>query len=586
MKTTFKTAAVFFCSVFAIFLSSCGSTPEAPEAVPEFDESQAVSVSVISTKKRDFFSSIDRSVLDLVAKGSPDSLRAAYSQLHKSVESDYSEAEKTLLKMMKSFMTILWPSQNQNWTIPDVGTNLYTGCIDSVNRGIYDLSLGSSAAAGDGGAGNFFAHAMPPLIVVEHSLSAEYYGRAESSLRSALNLYGDSVMANYLLGLVYERQGKNQQAMDCFTAANSLCPSGVKEIQLHLAQVCYNLKNYDMAIAVGEQILLAYPQEAEVYKICAQSAYAINDLEKTESFIVRILLLEPENIDYVLMRAKILMEKQDYIRASSLLDVVQRKRPDARNYYLLRARLQREWNKNNNAAVETMTKALVSWPKDTEILVLAADVASAAGNSIGGRSALDLAQMALSQDPGNSQALNIMVREFHKAGNSQRAYEISSRLVATGDAGKDILYTHIDICIALKRTTEASALAQKLYQQDSSNEENCMYYVKVLAASGDTATAATMINRFLENANPKMKSFLLYERSFLQPTEDLQLADLRSSLTSNPRNRDSLYRLYQIYYRKSDWRRAQYYLKQVVALEPNNGDLMRRNGELDKLLGR
>ena len=96
MKTTFKTAAVFFCSVFAIFLSSCGSTPEAPEAVPEFDESQAVSVSVISTKKRDFFSSIDKSVLDLVAKGSPDSLRAAYSQLHKSVESDYSEAEKTL----------------------------------------------------------------------------------------------------------------------------------------------------------------------------------------------------------------------------------------------------------------------------------------------------------------------------------------------------------------------------------------------------------------------------------------------------------------------------------------------------------
>ena len=64
------------------------------------------------------------------------------------------------------------------------------------------------------------------------------------------------------------------------------------------------------------------------------------------------------------------------------------------------------------------------------------------------------------------------------------------------------------------------------------------------------------------------------------------LADLRSSLTANPRNKDSLYRLYRIYYGKKDWRRAQYYLKQVVAIDPANPDYLSRNAELDKLLRR
>jgi len=81
-----------------------------------------------------------------------------------------------------------------------------------------------------------------------------------------------------------------------------------------------------------------------------------------------------------------------------------------------------------------------------------------------------------------------------------------------------------------------------------------------------------------------MKSFLYYERSFVHTSEDEVLNDLRSSLTSNPRNKDSLYRLYEIYYGKKDYRRAQYYLKQVVALDSSNAQLLQKNNELDLLL--
>ncbi|MBQ1593204.1 MAG: hypothetical protein II077_14320, partial [Treponema sp.] len=68
--------------------------------------------------------------------------------------------------------------------------------------------------------------------------------------------------------------------------------------------------------------------------------------------------------------------------------------------------------------------------------------------------------------------------------------------------------------------------------------------------------------------------------------EDEIFADLRASLTANPRNKDALYRFYRIYYNKQDWRRAQYYLKQVVAIDPRNSEFLAQNAELDALLGR
>ena len=66
--------------------------------------------------------------------------------------------------------------------------------------------------------------------------------------------------------------------------------------------------------------------------------------------------------------------------------------------------------------------------------------------------------------------------------------------------------------------------------------------------------------------------------------EDTVLADLRSSLISNPRNSDALFRLYQVYYAKNDYRKAQYYLRQVVAINPNDSSFKKLNEALTKLM--
>ena len=65
---------------------------------------------------------------------------------------------------------------------------------------------------------------------------------------------------------------------------------------------------------------------------------------------------------------------------------------------------------------------------------------------------------------------------------------------------------------------------------------------------------------------------------------DDTLDDLRLSLTANPRNPDALFALYKYYFDKADYRKAQYYLRQVVALNPENSKLTELNAQLDSLI--
>ena len=62
------------------------------------------------------------------------------------------------------------------------------------------------------------------------------------------------------------------------------------------------------------------------------------------------------------------------------------------------------------------------------------------------------------------------------------------------------------------------------------------------------------------------------------------MADLRSSLMADSRNSDSLFRLYEIYFEKKDYKKAQYYLKQVVAINPNDSSLKKINEALTQLI--
>ncbi|MBQ4235519.1 MAG: hypothetical protein II716_01620, partial [Treponema sp.] len=93
------------------------------------------------------------------------------------------------------------------------------------------------------------------------------------------------------------------------------------------------------------------------------------------------------------------------------------------------------------------------------------------------------------------------------------------------------------------------------------------------------------INELIKVSSSSMKSFLYYEKSLVESSSDAMLEDLRTSLSFNARNVDALYRMYQVYYSSKNYKMAQFYLKQVVAIRPSDTDIQARLTELDSLSG-
>lgn len=563
---------VVLCAVCFLFFS-CASTPKQSA---RSGSGESVSIPLPQQKARTYFSSIPAGIMELAEDGSPESLRQLYALLHKPAD-EYTEPEKVLLYAAHGIMAFAWPSEPAAWDVPAVsGNDPYSGALDSARRGIYDSSTGNS---------DFLTILLPSLVLLSSSSRTDYFPQAEKAIDVALELRPSSVLAGYLMGVLLLKEGRAADSVAYFQKALSGAPS-VYELNFALANALYRAGNYRDALAKASSLLERLPNSLPLLELCAESSYALGNLEETESYILRVLTIEPENLRYVLFRARILASRGDYIRASSLLDVYAKTDSTARDYLLLRAQLQREWNKNVTASGETISRALSLYPNDVEVLLFAAEIASDANIRVGGLSAMELADRVLALDPRNEAAARISVSELIKKEMWQEAYNVSGPLVASGNAGIEIMVDYVTICIALSRNDEAMRVASSMYKNAPRDESAQQAYIKALVRTNQRAQAVQVINSLMPSASLRMKSFLYYERSFFADTEDAALSELRSSLTSNPRNKDALFRLYEIYYNKKDWRRAQYYLKQVVALDPYNPSVLQKNAELDSLLGK
>ena len=174
---------------------------------------------------------------------------------------------------------------------------------------------------------------------------------------------------------------------------------------------------------------------------------------------------EPDNSYYVLFRAKILVQKGDYIRAASLLDVFARTDTENRDYLFLRAKVQKDWNRNITAALSTIEKAITLYPDDIGIILAAAQIAFETRSSVNGKSANELAAIVLSKDSSNVAALEIQINDLIQSKKWDIAYKSSSDLIKLNDSSNSALFTHISVCLAVGKKEEAWKIVSGLYEK-------------------------------------------------------------------------------------------------------------------------
>lgn len=569
-------AAVLFSSpVFSVSKKKKKTKNEEPVQV---ETQEAVAVDDTSYKlpagknQREYFSKIDPEVLLGVQNGSPDSLREAMSRMRQK-SADYEESQKVLAVVAAEIMKLVWPAEKVSWEIPEVTEdNPYTGAISSVRQGVFDSSTGNV---------DFLSTLLPALVVI-NTTDSVIFDSCERALASALQLQPDSVLANYLMAVLYERKKVFDNAEKYLALAYAASPN-TTEISLAYSRILRT----NGKLAEASKILNSIDNSVNDIAVLKQNAYIAfdaGDFDAAELYVARVLQQTPNDLEFLLFRAKILVEKKDFIHAVSLLDVYARQDSSSIDYLILRARVQLDWSKNTAAASETVEKALQMYPDNLDALMFAARISSETDSPVAGKYADELAARVLEKKPGNQEAMTYALDGLIQRENWQAAYNASRSLISSAGVSPAVVEKYVNVCIKLGKNNEAYEYAKARYDANPSDELLLQSYILAYSKVGNRDSVLKYIDSLMNSSSSKVKSYLYYRRSYLQLTEEKALADLRSSLIANPRNSDALFRLYELYYAKQDYRKAQYYLRQVVAINPNDSSFKKLNEALTKLI--
>lgn len=537
------------------------------------DQSGSVKLPV-PQKKYSYFSSINPEIIAEVENGTPASLKSAMRKIHKTSE-EYTENERVLIFIASSIMEMVWPSEQINWTTQPVSEETqYTGAIRSVKNGVFDFSTGKS---------DFFTCLLPALLFLRTSSNQEINNYCYEYLVKAAEYNPDSILLSYLLGKFFIIKGSYKDAVQWLEKAYA-GSEGCFEIAITYSEVLNKTGQFELSSSIINVLEKDNPDNIDVLKRNSYIAFDQGNLAQAEEYVSKILQQAPDDLEFVLFRAKILIEKKDYIHAVSLLDMYAKQNPLNADYLILRTKVQLDWSKNSNAATDTILKAIKLYPENPQVLMLAARISSITDSPVDGKYADEFASIVLVNNPENAEALLYALDGLMQRENWTDAYTISSRLVAEENSSSAVVLRHVKVCINYNKVQEALEKATKIYNKDKSDENAIQAYVLAYISRYSRDNSINLINSLMNTSTQKIKSFLYLRRSYLQRGEDNVLADLRSSLIANPRNDESLFRLYEIYFAKKDYRKAQYYLRQVVAIKPNDTRIKALNEELSKLI--
>jgi tetratricopeptide (TPR) repeat protein len=436
--------------------------------------------------------------------------------------------------------------------------------------------------------GDFLEQVLPFLALYNYgnpgaSVDAARYQVSLVHLEQAARLNGLSVLPPLFRGFAFEKTGNIKDAEASYSRALAL-DGGCYPAELGLARLLHAQGKYDDELGRLNGLLARNPGNMEIRKQLARTFMAKGDIQQADSLITEILRTESRNGEFLLLRSRIHLDRGQYQQAQGTLDTLAGIDSTNRQYIFLRARYQAEGQRNRTQAINLLQPLYRAQPDDSEITAYLAALlleSSRAEDIAEGRLLLNRLLTASSPSP---EALSLAAADSIRTENWSGAKGYLDRLFQTRRERKDLLNAW-QVERALGNYAAALSYARELYNQGGASSEEAAAYITALIDTGRQTDAQRIIDERLSSVpgGPE-KSQYYYLRSRIRTNEDAVLNDLRSALFEDPRSLDALIAIFEIYHRKRDERRAVYYLKQALAIAPNNPQLNRYKTEYAPLL--
>jgi tetratricopeptide (TPR) repeat protein len=470
----------------------------------------------------------------------------------------------------------VYPSlQNQYPPIDPPQTHVYTRILREVERGTYVHAPQNSQ--------DYLEHILPFLAIIKET-RLDRLEVAQRDLIRACELNEDSVLAPFFLGLIYERSSLFEAAAEEFRQAYAVSGDCYPAV-LGLARVLEIQGKQREAIRLLSDLVIQYPDNLSVKRQLAVAYYNNRDWSRAEPVIAEVLQHDNRDSRFILMRAHILVEQGQFLQAQAPLDLLGSLEPTNRLYLFLRARVQAEGYRNRDSALNYLRSILRTYPNDDEASVYAARLLMESARSEDQLEGRELLRRLLSVESPSFLVVNLALQDAIRREAWREARPFLDRLLAERRSPQDLLYAYM-VERGLGNNAAALQAARELYERDTSNEEGIITYITALIDTGRNDEAGRLIeNRLSALSGGVLKGRYYYLRSRLRNGEEAALNDLRSSLFEDPRNLNSLTAMFEIYRRRKDDNRAVFYLKQALALAPDNPQLKRYASEYSSLLG-
>ncbi|MGP1530405.1 MAG: tetratricopeptide repeat protein, partial [Treponema sp.] len=243
-----------------------------------------------------------------------------------------------------------------------------------------------------------------------------------------------------------------------------------------------------------------------------------------------------------------------------------------------------EWSKNITEAKQCLEKAHTLYPQLSDVILACANFCFETKSTVNGKSANDFINALLKQNSRNMVAIRLLVKEDIAKKRWDSAFERVQYLYNNNASEEDIVL-YARICAGMNNWEAAMNTVQAAYNtaQKQPSDEIITLYLQTLYGAKKYGTLRQIINRHLSEARSSLKSVLIYYQSLLGSNDEEKLSLLRSSLLFDPRNSLTLFALYEWYFRHNDYRKAYYYLQQVIALDPYNKTYLQLAEKLERL---
>jgi len=528
-------------------------------------------------------------------QGTPESIIQALGII-RSNDVDNTEFGRMMNAVNISVLRLVYPAVQTQLPLFDPPlTHLYTRILREASNGVYIPPQPDST--------DVLEHILPFLAYYPQtvstppntatrtkSLTPEHFLSALPDLQKAVTLNENSGLAAYFIGIALEQAGYSKEAFAQFTQVHERFPDSYPAA-LALARIMNNQGEKEAAVRLLSQTLTRFPDNANIKRQLARVYYNAGDWSRAEPAVAEILQQALLDREFVLMMAHILVEQGRFQAAQTYLNTFQSLEPTNKLYLFLRARVQAEGFNNRDSAINFL-RAILRNPSSTNSTIDDQAAHYAVKLLLESPRPLDrqegrevLARLMAAPSP-QLEIVSLALDEAIREEDWVLARTYLNQILNRRRSPLDLLAAYT-LERAQGNNAAALAFARELTQRYPADTEGSIALITALIDTGRRNEAAQQLERRI-NIAPSgiLKSRYLFLRSRIAANEQAAVNDLAASLFEDARNLSSLIAMFEIYHRRRDERRAVYYLRQALAIAPEDPRLHRYETEYADALGR